>query len=96
MKQFLRAYFPMLQILILPNLAFSQISGSVFKDANSDKQYKTDSYRKGFSNVQIKAYERTETGKQELIAQTQTDIKGNYFLNIPEGRAVRYDGNGIF
>jgi hypothetical protein len=94
MQKSLSRYFLFLKILILVNLALinraqSQISGSVFEYSSPDKQIKTAGFGKVFSNVHVKAYGITETGKQELLAQTQTDSKGNYFLHVSEGKQVK-------
>ena len=90
MQKKIAKYFLYLPILLLPSLAFGQISGNVFEGSGRTVQdNKLAKLGKNLSNVQIKAYSLAESGKYELFTQTQSDAKSYYFLNIPEGKLVK-------
>jgi hypothetical protein len=73
MKQLLSTCI-FLQIVTFSNLASSQISGSIFKQRILTEQKGNTSVARGYSNIQVKAYEATASGKQELLSQTRTSL----------------------
>jgi len=86
--KFLRIIF-LLQISILPVMVVGQISGSVYENKGLAERNSEVNIGKIFSNIQVQAYGTGGSGKQELITITQTDAKGNYFLNVEEGKTVK-------
>ncbi|MGN7886412.1 SdrD B-like domain-containing protein [Dyadobacter sp. 22481] len=92
MQKYISIYFVLVSMLALPMFAFGQITGRVFDNGNSgEKMAHTE---RPIAGISIKAYGLLPSGKYGLISQTQSDAKGRYYLDVPEGKQVRilFDG----
>jgi len=98
MRRILQRYCLPCMILFLPHIGLSQIIGKVCVNCAFTSQ-SSFGKEKALSGTTITAYIHSQAGKFESIARTQTDAKGNYSLNIPEGKSVKLvfgDGSNKF
>jgi len=90
MIKFLLKLELMALIIAIPGIADCQISGKIGHSvASRNGRNEENIVISALPGINIQAYGKSSSGKYELITQTQSDNKGDYFLDIPEGTQVK-------